>query len=185
MFYTNSEILEIIQENTKFINIPINHDHIYRTSSKINPARKHTKVAKNGAVVEANTLDNFIDALQSSNILKEYQEDIINAISRFKEISKPVQIKMFEDKVEEVKKENPKSEIPFFSFTDSEPLELISGVRKNGSFYIVVHGTSFNDIKDFVKIPDSIIDDAKDKADVNDVAAVIQFALENVKKIIF
>jgi len=77
-----------------------------------------------------------------------------------------------------------KEEIPSLSILNAEPIELISGVRKNGSFYIVVHGTSFNDIKDFVKIPDSVIEEAKGSGNINDIAAVIDFAIKNVKSMI-
>jgi len=71
--------------------------------------------------------------------------------------------------------------LPSIDIYSSEKMELISGVRKNGSFYIVVHGTSFNDIIDYVKIPDSVIESAKGKSDVNDIASVISFALDKVK----
>jgi hypothetical protein len=111
-------------------------------------------------------------------VLKELElaadkEDLKNFMSEIEE-------KEEEEKEEEEKEE----EIPSLSIINSDPIELISGVRKNGSFYIAIHGTSFNDIKDFVKIPDSIIEDAKGSGNINDIAAVIDFAIKNVKSLI-
>jgi len=93
-------------------------------------------------------------------------------------------LKNFMSEIEEKEEEEKEEEIPSLSIINSDPIELISGVRKNGSFYIAIHGTSFNDIKDFVKIPDSIIEDAKGSGNINDIAAVIDFAIKNVKSLI-
>jgi len=75
------------------------------------------------------------------------------------------------------------SKIPELN-NENEELMLISGVRKNGSYYIAIHGKSFDDVRSFVKIPDSVISEYKNKTEVNDIAAVIDFAIKNVHSMI-
>ena len=75
------------------------------------------------------------------------------------------------------------SKIPKLNNKDEE-LELISGVKKNGSYYIVVHGKSFDDVKSFVKIPDSIIEEYINKTNKNDIASVIAFAIKYLQNMI-
>jgi hypothetical protein len=184
MKYTNTQILDIIKKYSDG-SFNINYDHVYRTTSKIYGHRKGATHGRNGVLIETSDLSDFVDALISSSILLDYQDKIVDAINKYRESenSGVQQSIEFPNSVEVQKESSQESsqELPSIDIYSSEKMELISGVRKNGSFYIVVHGTSFNDIIDYVKIPDSVIESAKGKSDVNDIASVISFALDKVK----
>jgi len=180
MYYTNSEILEIVKKNVK-VPMSINHDHIYRTSEKIQDSKKTNKISKNGTIVKGVKLDDFVSALIDSNIFSGNQEYVVEAIKKFQDDEVPNNQQKINFEVE--KPIENISALPSINFNNAEPIQLISGVKKNGSFYIVIHGTSLEDVKDFVKIPESVISDFKNISNKNDVASVISFAIQNVKNI--
>lgn len=56
---------------------------------------------------------------------------------------------------------------------------LISGVKKGKNYYIAIHGKSYNDIKNVVKIKADIIENG-DAENQEDIIAVISMALKDL-----
>lgn len=194
--YTNSEILDIIKNSRKANDIPINHDHIYRTTEKIPSHKKDIKAGKNNIPVFTVSLNDFMDALRSSNILKNNQDKIIEIISDAIKNDDP----NFEDEqmnisfdsndaaavveeaiLEKIESEIKEQEPPSLNDMLNEEFQLISGVRKGNNYYMVIHGETINDIRKYVKIPKHIIENEDGNGDVNDIASVIATALEKFK----